>query len=383
MTSEPFTGGMAAASAGVEQGVEAPPVRQAETPPVVGTDPAPKQDAVQWRQVGLVTGAYLASLACFGVIVALKGANPLSVYHTMIHSTLLNGGSLQQTVLRAIPIALAALAVSVPARAGLVNVGGEGQLIVGAVAATGIGVAIGSHVVGPLSWVAMCVAGALAGAVWAGICGVLRTRLGANEAVTTLLMNFVANDVMLYLIYQPWKDPNGSGQPQSRPLAPAAHLPKLFGSQLDIGLLAAAVIAYLTWFALKRTGWGFALRVVGGNREAARRAGLRVNSLLVSSMLVGGALAGLGGALNLAGVETQLRPGITITFGYVAFLASYLGRHDPLKVVCAALLFSAIALSGNGLQLTNGLDGAIVDVLLGLIVLAPLALAKNRGRSRS
>jgi simple sugar transport system permease protein len=122
---------------------------------------------------------------------------------------------------------------------------------------------------------------------------------------------------------------------------------------------------------------------VGGNREAARRAGLHVNKLLLSSMLAGGALAGLGGALNLAGVETQLRPGITITFGYVAFLASYLGRHDPLKVVCAALLFSAIALSGNGLQLTEGLDGAIVDVLLGLIVLAPLALAKNRGKAAS
>jgi ABC-type uncharacterized transport system permease subunit len=356
---------------------------------VVSTSPDPvptaamtaDRDSIDWRRIGAVTLACVGSLIAFGAVVAIKGVNPLSVYNTMVHSTLLNGGSLQQTVLRAIPIALAALAVTIPARAGLVNVGGEGQLIMGAVAATGVGVVVGSHVAGPISWLAMVVAGALAGAAWAGLSGILRTSLGANEAVTTLLLNFVANDVMLYLIYQPWKDPNGSGQPQSKPLAHAAQLPRLFGSQLNIGLIAAVVLAIGVWYALTRTGWGFALRVVGGNREAARRSGLKVNSLLVSSMLAGGALAGVGGALNLAGVETQLRPDITVTFGYVAFLASYLGRHDPLKVVGAALLFSAIALSGNGLQLTNGLDGAIVDVLLGLIVLAPLVMAKNRGRA--
>jgi general nucleoside transport system permease protein len=338
---------------------------------------------LDWNRVWLVSAAYIGSLVAFGLVVAAKGQNPLDVYHTMIKTTALNWGSIQQTLLRSIPISLAALAVAVPARAGLVNVGGEGQLIIGAVAATGIGVAVGPHAAGPLSWLAMGVAGALAGGAWAMLAGYLRTALGANEAVTTLLLNFVANDVMLYLIYQPWKDPHGSGQPQSRPLAAAAQLPRLFGSQLNLGLVVAIVVAALLWFLLQRTGWGFALRVVGGNREAARRAGLPVNRLLVSSMLVGGALAGLGGALNLAGVETQLRPDITVTFGYVAFLASFLGRHQPVKVVGAAVLFSAIALSGNGLQLDNGLDGAIVDVLLGLIVVAPLMLAKSRGRTRS
>jgi ABC-type uncharacterized transport system permease subunit len=333
------------------------------------------------RYTLISTLGYVTSLAIFGVLVAVKGAEPISVYHTIISSTLLNGDALQQTVLRAIPIGLAALAVAVPARAGLINVGGEGQLIMGAVAATGIGVAIGAAVPGALSWVAMCVGGALAGAMWAALSGVLRTWLGASEAVTTLLLNFIANDVMLYLIYQAWKDPHGSGQPQSRPLAHAAQLPKMFGSQLNIGVLIALVVVAAIWFLLQRTGWGFQLRVVGGNIEAARRAGLRVNSLLLSSMAVGGALAGLGGALNLAGVETQLRPDITVTFGYVAFLASFLGRHQPVKVVGAALLFSAVALSGNGLQITDGLDGTIVDILLALIVAVPLIMAKYRRRA--
>lgn len=335
------------------------------------------------RRVGVAAGVYVGVLVAFSIVVAIKGGDPLSVFRSMIDTTLLRSSPLQETLLRAIPIALAALAVAVPARAGLVNVGGEGQLILGAVAATGVGLAVGNTIPGPLSWVVMAVVGAAAGALGAGVAGLLRVLVGANEAVTTLLLNFVANDIMLYLIYQPWKDPHGSGQPESRQLVHAAQLPHLFGSQLNVGLIAMLVLAAGVWWLLSRTGWGFALRVVGGNPEAARRAGLPVRRLLLTSMLVGGALAGLGGMLNFAGLELRLRPGITLSFGYIAFLASFLARHQPPKVVLTALLFSAIALSGNGLQLVYGLDGSIVDVLLALIVMAPLVLAKSRKRARA
>jgi ABC-type uncharacterized transport system permease subunit len=347
------------------------------SPPGSVTGASPRR--WRWSSPAVATtGAYIASILLFSAFVAAKGAAPWSVWHTMVQATVLNGGTLQQVFLRAVPISLAALAVAVPARAGLVNVGGEGQLIMGAVASTGIGLAVGSALPGPLSWLAMALAGALAGAAWAAIAGLLRNLIGANEAVTTLLLNFVANDVMLYLIYQPWKDPHGSGQPQSRPLAHAAVLPRLFGSQIELGVLVALVVAVGVWWLLQRTGWGFAIRVVGANPEAARRAGLPVRRLLLGTMLLGGALAGLGGALNLAGVETQLRPDITLSFGYVAFLASWLGRHHPAKVTAAAVLFSAIALSGNAIQLYYGLDGATVDILLGLMVAAPLAVSRLR-----
>lgn len=328
------------------------------------------------RRLAVALGAYLAALVVFGLVVVVEGASPVGALHSMVDSAVLDHGTWQQTLLRLVPIGLAALAVAVPARAGVVNVGGEGQLIVGAVAATGVGVAVGHAVPGPVSWLVMAVAGAGAGAAWAGLAAVLRTALGANEAVTTLLLNFVANDVMLYLIYQAWKDPTGGGQPESRPLAAAAQLPMPGG--VGVGVIVTVVVAVGVALLLRRSGWGFALRVVGGNPEAARRAGLPVSRLVVSSMLVGGALAGLGGMLNLAGAEFQLRPDITATFGYIAFLASWLGRHQPLKVMLAALLFSAIALGGNGIQLSYGLDGTVVDILLALIVTAPLVLAKGR-----
>lgn len=325
-----------------------------------------------------LVGAYLVALVLFGLVAYSRGANPLGVFSAMLQSSVLNVGSIEQVVLRAIPISLAALAVAVPARAGLVNVGGEGQLIMGAIAATGIGVAIGASLPGPVTWLLMAIAGGAAGGVWAGISAVLRTNVGANEAVTSLLMNFIANDLMLYLIYQPWRDKFSSGQPQSQPLVHSAQLPELFGGQLNVGVLVTIGLAVATWYLVRRSHWGFALRVVGGNSDAAQRAGLPIKRLLISSMLVGGALAGLGGMLNLAGLEYQLVPGITASFGYVAFLASWLGRHDPVKVVVASLIFSAIALSGNGIQLGYGLDGSIVDVLLALIVAAPLVLSKTR-----
>jgi general nucleoside transport system permease protein len=334
------------------------------------------------RRLGLTLGAYVICIALFGLVVGTQGADPFSVYSSIIHSALFDTGSISQILVRAVPIVLAALAVSVPARAGLVNVGGEGQLIVGAIAATGMALyVIGAGVPAPIALSIMGLAGIAAGGAWGAIAGALRVGLNANEAVTTLLMNFIANDILLYLLYQPWKDPSGTGQPQSKALNPTDTLHNILGSTINLGVIIALVIAVGVYFLLARTGWGFALRVVGGNQEAARRAGLPSTRLMISSMAVGGGLAGLGGMLYLAGTQFQLLPGGTATFGYTAFLAAFLGRHDPIKVVLAGLLFSAIAISAPGLQLSYGLDGNVVDILLALAVAAPLALSASRRKA--
>lgn len=342
---------------------------------------AAMKDAAGWKRLGVALSAYAVCLGLFGAVVATQKASPSGVFSSIFHSALLDSGSLAEVVLRAVPIVLAALAVSVPARAGLVNVGGEGQLIVGAVAATGVGVDLGRSVPGALGWLLMAFAGTAAGAAWGGLAGLLRVAVGANEAVTTLLLNFVANDLMLYLLYQPWKDPMGSGQPESRPLVATEVLPRLFHSSINLGVIVALLVAIGVYLLLQRSGWGFALRVVGGNQNAARRAGLPVKRLMITSMAVGGGLAGLGGMLYLAGTQLQLLPGGTATYGYIAFLAAFLGRHQPVKVVLAGLLFAAIAIGAPGLQLNYGLDGNVVDVLLALIVAAPLALSANRRKA--
>jgi general nucleoside transport system permease protein len=287
-----------------------------------------------------------------------------------------------QTVLvRAAILLLAALAVAVPARAGLLNVGGEGQIVLGAVAAAGVGLVTDQRLPGGVVLVLMIVAAMAAGAAWAGIAAVLRLTVKVNEAISTLLLNFVAIDIMLGLIYDPWKDASGFGQPSSRPLAEAARLP-LFatGGTVNAGIVLALLALGAVWWAMRYTAWGFRLRVVGGNPEAARRAGMRVGPLLLSAMLVGGALAGLAGLVHFAGTEFKLRPGMTTNFGYVGFLASWLAMHRPLRIGLAALLLAAIAMGGDSLQIDSGLPGASLNVLMAVVLLVVLGSRFAPGR---
>jgi simple sugar transport system permease protein len=316
---------------------------------------------------------YLLALVIFGAFALTRHVDPFAMYHAMWEQTIVSPYGLGQVIDKAAPFALAALAVAVPARAGLVNIGGEGQIVLGATAAGGMSLALGTHLTGGPSIALMMLAGAAAGAAWAGIAAVLRIFGGVNEAISTLLLNYVAMDVLAYLVYGAWKDAAGNGQPASKPLPAADYLPVWARLEAHIGFLIAIAATIAVAFAIRRTRWGFTLRAVGGNAEAARRAGLRVTLLLLSAMLVGGALAGLGGAVQYAGMEGQLRPGVAATFGYTGFLASWLARHQPLKIVAASLLLAAIAVAGNALQLSSHLPGSAVNILMAVVLLAVLA----------
>lgn len=319
-----------------------------------------------------------AALAAFILFAWTQEATPLDLWEALNQGVLQNATFIQQTLVRAVPLVLAALAVVIPARAGLVNVGGEGQLILGAVAATGLGVAVGASLPGPFSWVLCILIGALAGGLWGAMCGALKVWFRAPEPVTTVLANFIAISIMLYLLYQPWRDPEGTGQPQSRPLDPAVMLPTIPGTRVSIAILLVAGFAVLVWWLLARTNWGFRIRVTGGNPEAAWRSGLPTARLSIASIALGGAMAGVGGALNLIGLEGQLRPDITIGFGFVAFLAAFLAKGSVVKATLLALLFSAIVVASNPLQLRAGLDGSAVYVLLGCLCLGMAALSRRR-----
>ncbi|MFN8076590.1 MAG: ABC transporter permease [Kineosporiaceae bacterium] len=356
-----------------------------QAPAPTPTPPDGEAGNARLRAVGEVAGRWAAALvgavAIFSVILLTRGANPLTTFQYAWENTLLNGLSVQEILIKMGPIALAALAVVVPAKAGLVNVGGEGQLLVGAVAAAGVALATDQSLPGGLVLVLMMVAAAVAGALWAGIAAALRVFVKVNEAVSTLLLNYVALDLLLFLIYQPWKDPNGSGQPATRPLADVAKMPVFTGSKVHVGLAIVVIAAIGVWAALRFTTWGFRLATVGGNPEAARRAGFPVTMLLLSGMLVGGALAGLGGMIHFAGVEYQLRPGILSQIGYTAFLASWLARHKPLPVLVASLVLSALIVAGDSFQIDSGLPAATVNILIGLLLIAVLGWTGTRTKS--
>ncbi len=313
----------------------------------------------------------------FGSFMLAKGANPFEAFSSMF-AALRTDTSLKGIATQSAPLIFAALAVAVPAKAGLVNVGGEGQLLLGGIGATAMSLALGGSLPGGVTLVLLCLAGALAGAAWSALAGLLRLKVGINEAVTTLLLNYIALDLMLFLIYDKWKDANGSGQPVTAPLPVPERLPLIGASGLHAGIFIAVVATATAWWALRSTRWGFQLRVVGGNPEAARRAGLKVGLLLISAMAVGGALAGLGGVVQLAGAEFKLRPGFLVSYGYIGFLASWLARHHPVRVATAAVLLAAIAVSGDSLQLDSGLPAATVNVLMALVLLAVFGWTQHK-----
>ena len=341
-----------------------------EAPPSV----EPSRTTARAKRIGIGLGrvalAVLGTLVVFGIVVWIKGANPFDTYEALFNSIFNDPNAPTEIALRATPLVLAGLAVAVPARAGLVNVGGEGQLLIGGVVGAGVARMIGPSFPGVPGLVLILVGGAIGGALWAALSVGLRLFSGISESVTTLLLNYVALDLMLFLIYDPWKDPNGSGQPASPPIPASQQLGLIGDSRLHFGVLIALASVIVIAVVLKRTSWGFALRVVGGNPEAARRAGLRVGPLLISAMFVGGALAGLAGAIQLAGVEYKLRPLFLFGFGYVGFLASWLGRHQPWRVAAAAVLLSALVIGGDSLQIDSGLPAATVNVLMAILLLA-------------
>lgn len=351
-----------------------------ERSPVAAGDDHVADD--RWMRAARVTGrtllAILGALVVFGIVMASKGVNPLTAYREMITSTFSSPKAIGEIFIRGAPVILAALAVTVPARAGLINVGGEGQLMIGGVAAAGVSLAFGTGVSPGLAMVLMIVAAMIAAAAWSAIAGALRLWVGINEAVTTLLMNYIALDLMRYLIYDSWKDRQGSGQPVTPPIPVGERLPLIGTSRVHLGIVLAVVATGVVWFLFKKTSWGFRLGVVGGNAEAARRAGLRVGLLLVTAMAVGGAMAGLGGFVQLAGTEFKLRPDFLLTYGYIGFLASWLGKHRPWPVMLSALALSAITIGGDSLQLDSKLPAASVNILMALLLLAVFGFSKSK-----
>lgn len=327
-------------------------------------------------------GALSAALVIFSVLLMTKGANPIDAYTGMWESTFLRARSVEQIFIQMAPLVLGALAVAVPARAGLTNVGGEGQIIIGAVAACGTSLLLGDHAAGGLLLVAMLVASVVAGALWAALAAGLRLVAGVNEAISTLLLNFVALDVLLFLIYQPWRE-SPVGQPATRELVDAAKLPVISGTKIHVGIVVALIMVVLVHLAITRTRWGFRISVAGGNAEAARRSGLNVPVLVLSALMIGGALAGLAGMIHFAGVEYKLRPGFGNQLGYVSFLACWLARHQAFPILVAAFVFASLSVAGDSLQLDSGLPAASINVLTALILIAVLGFTTTRRKATS
>ena len=274
-----------------------------------------------------------------------------------------------ETLTIATPLLAAGLGVALAFRAGLFNIGGQGQVLLGAVAAGYVGFAVDLPPV--LHVVAAVAAGMVAGALWAGIAGVLRARTGAHEVITTIMLNYVAVYLVAYLLARPLLQRPGASNPISPPVAADAELPLLLGGAFRVhaGLLLALLAAAGTWWLLERSTVGFRLRAVGANPAAARTAGMSVPGAYVTVMLLAGLLTGLAGAVQVLGTERSITGGIAGSLGPDAITVALLGRSRPLGVVGAALLFGALRAGAPLMQVETGTPVDIVLVVQSVIVL--------------
>lgn len=317
----------------------------------------------------------ILALAVFALFLAATGHNPAAALIDAWGGVIGSAYGLSQVGATMIPLILTALATAVPTRAGLVNVGGEGQLYLGALAATGVALFFpASH---PLLMLpAMALAGCAGGGLWAGAAALLRRWRSVNEVISTLLANYVAILLVDVFVFGPWKNPDGLGYPYTAPFGAAAIFPAIAGARFHWGFIAPAVALIICYVILTRTVWGFKLRAVGGNPEAARRRGIAVDWYIAAAMIAGGALAGLAGMVEVAGIHHDLRPGISDNLGYLGLLASWLAGHNLIAIIAACFLIAVFLVAGDVLQLTSGLPSAAGLALIGMALFFVLGLRR-------
>ena len=321
-----------------------------------------------------VTGVALA-LAVFALLLLVSGRNPddalLEAWNGVIGSPF----GLSEVGVTMIPLLLTALATAVPTRVGLVNVGGEGQLYIGALTATGVALFFpAGHI-----WLmlpAMALAGCAGGGLWAAAAALLRHWRGVNEVISTLLANYIAILLVNVFVFGPWKNPHGLGYPYTAPFDVTAILPAIAATRFHWGFVAPVIAIAVCYVIFTRTVWGFEMRAVGGNPQAARRRGIAVDRYVIAAMAAGGGLAGLAGMVEVSGIHHDLRPGISGNLGYLGLLASWLAGHNPAAIVAACFLIAVFLVAGDVLQLTMALPSAAGLVLIGLALFFVLGLRK-------
>ena len=342
--------------------------------------------SLRWRQA---TGAVVAPLAgaafgflCGAILMLLSGADPLAAYGALIRGAFGGTRQFSETILKTTPLLLMGLGLTVAFRCRVWNIGGEGQYFLGATAGAIIGLALQAHLPAAALIPLMLLGGMVAGALWAGLAAWLRVRFGINEIISSLMLNYIGQYLVLYLARSPLKDPE-SYLPQSAQLVGAARMPTLGDTRIHIGILIALLMVPLVYFLLWRTPLGFRIRAIGSNETAARYAGMRVARHLMLVMLFSGALAGMTGIIEVSALHTRLKSGIGAGYGFTAILVALLGRLHPAGVLFAALFFAALTIGVQSMHSSYGLPIALAQVIQGLVVLFVLtadALARRLWR---
>jgi simple sugar transport system permease protein len=349
--------------------------------------------------------AVAAALAVGAIILLLQDVSPITAYTEMITGAFTNKNGLADTLVKAIPLLLVALGVAIAFRGGVINIGAEGQLIMGALLTTFVGLQLGDRVPGPIVILIGLLAGMFMGGLWGAIPGYLKARLGVNEILSTIMMNQIAIQIGFFLLRGPMIDPAeleaGTNIPHSARLARSTDLPRftdmaqwigldksaeelgltgfiaeLYGlfvepTRLHFGLIIAIVMAILVYIFLWRTTIGYRIRAVGQNPDASRYAGINVQRYIVLSITLGGMFAGLAGAIEILGLHHRMfePTAVSAGYGFSGIVVALFGSLHPLGIIPSALLFGGLLVGGDKMQRAIQVPQVLITVILGLVVL--------------
>ena len=307
-----------------------------------------------------------------GFLLLAGGVSPLAAYREILMEAVGSLYGLSETLVKATPLIFAGLGVSLAFRMQIWNIGAEGQIYMGAMGATWVALfsGIDNH------WLMLCAmfgAAFLCGGLWAGVAGVLRARWLVNEVIVTLLMNYIAILWVDYLVYGPWKDPKGFNFPLTAQFTDTARLAEYFNTRLHSGFFLALFCAFLLYLFMERTVWGYEIKVIGSNPKAAQYAGMRTAVAIFAVLFLSGAIAGMAGFSEVAGLQHRLQHGISPGYGYTAIIIAWLAKRSAIGVVIVSFLMGILLVGGDSLQLLWQLPVAFVYAFQGLILFFLLA----------
>ncbi len=322
----------------------------------------------------IVIVAALAAMAIGAIILAAVGADIFKAYLVILTEPLKDMIGITEIVVRAIPLSIIALGIAIAFRSGILNIGAEGQMMMGILASSAVAIALPGlpkYLLIPLA----VLAGAAGGAIWGGIAGVLKARLGVNEILSTVMLNYIAAQFYTFLLRGPMMDPEelvtGSGTPQTVRIPRAAWLDRLIpGTRLHTGVFIALGLAVLVFLLLWRTSAGFKMRAAGAEAKAARYAGVRVESYLIVAMLLSGACAGIAGSVEILGVHRRAIEGVSGGYGFTGIVVALFGGLHPVGIIPASLFFGLLLIGADMTQRLASVPANMVLVLQGAIILA-------------
>lgn len=313
----------------------------------------------------------ILALVTAGILMLFAKVDPIKAYSGMLSESLGSFYALTETLVKATPLIFTGLGVSLAFRMKIWNIGAEGQLYMGAIGATWAG--LYWNLSGYTAVIAMFLTAAVLGGLWAAFAGFLKAKARVNEIIVTLLMNYIAISWVSYLVYGPWKDPNGFNFPLTKRFPADEVFTTFFNSRLHSGFILAIILVFVMYILVEKTIWGYEIKVIGDNPKAARYAGIKIDRSIIGVMFLSGALAGIAGFSEVAGVQGRLQEGISTGYGYTAIIVAWLAGRSAFGVLAVSLIMAVILVGGDSLQISMQLPVAFVNVFQGLILFFILA----------